>query len=803
MLSSTSSTESTSDSPSTPYASSWYSTPFSSFSTESAESSTTCYRQECHGVYGRPVTCRCDRRCFFFGDCCFGIRVPPPRFLGFLRFDTTVWECVRDTFLPLLYPELNHGYRMVTRCPQSWSADDVRSKCEAVSGNETDHILYVNGDDYYRSIPCAICNGIDESSLSPVYGSDQCIWRSKDELKCLLEPNSSSPIIDNEPDNSTVVELYQDIPSPRFCLFGVEETCPSKNESAEWQNACQMLYVPLVFNQSVHKNPYCAVCNNHDIDSHCNILLPSRGRSEQVFNVGIGAVFSGIVNKGKTDDEEDAIKDTQIYGRSLSVTSLWPLCKSVQRRLLYENGNVVCYKNESCSMNSNISVVDTRDSSPGSEFEERIRDALASNMDFADIPSLVVFLQLLRNRSDEHIPDGLTVQKWCHHVKYNQEPLSNSDCTNEWYVGQPDEFLPFVMSNESYIFVNGSFVKPIWWRNQTDLWFDNIDWITYHQMYLCGVAQEIQFCPSITVTADSVEWVVHFNETVLKYKNRIYFREEFFVQPDGRILICIDEDSQKLIYTALDIAGNVAFAVSSACLLVTLLTYLIFSELQNRQGIVVINFLVALLLGQIMLQFVGHHFSERTIPCLTAASLSHFFFLSSFVWTTVLAWDLRRSLSASSTSVISKTGKSRCKIVMYALIGWGIPLVIACTTLLVQLGGFSDEPILAYGGPACWFATRLSSLAVFFGPICVCLVTNCFLFFGTMWNLHSTNKSTAIVRKSSDNATRDQLTLELRISVKVRNMDFMLWKLFIKVMIKEEKDTCIRFASIDAIIRID
>nr|XP_054763046.1 uncharacterized protein LOC129269556 [Lytechinus pictus] len=762
--------------PPSPSDSSSYSSQFSTTVT-AAESIPTCYRQMCSEKDGGPVTCRCDKRCFFFGDCCYGIRVPPPFVLERLQFDTTVWDCVEDTFLPPIYQELNHGYRMVTRCPQSWDKDDVRRKCESVSSNNTEHIMYTDGDDYYRNVHCVICSGIDESSVSPIYGSDQCSWQSKNELKCLLDANSTSPIpddMDNSLDNYTLVELYQEIPIPRLCLLDVEETCPNDNGDPNLQNKCRMYFVPVLFNSSIYKNPFCALCNDQreDLHSYCKIPVRKKEgeRGADYFNVGIGAAFSGIVNREQMAEN----KDEQVYRHPLLISSIWPLCKSKQTYLIYKNGKVECFGNESCSINSNIPKGDAREVDDFL-FEINLADALSSHLDLEDIPPLVTFLQRLRNRSHEmYIPQVLTVKHWCHTLKYNQESLGKSNCSNELYEGEPNEFSPFVLSNDSYIFFNGSFVKPIWWFNQTALWFEDTNWKPYPKMYLCGTEHEVQFCPSIAVATDSVDWVERFNKTLLKYKNKIYFQEDFFLHPDGRIRICIDEENQleDFVYTGLNIVGNVAFAVSSACLFATLLTYLVFSELQNRQGIVVINFIVALLLGQIFLQYVGYHFSDRFIPCLAFASLSHFFFLASFVWTTVLAWDLRRSLSAS---VIFRSGQSCFHTTAYALIGWGIPLVITSTTLLMQLGGFTDEPILEYGGPACLFATRLSSLAVFFGPICLCLLTNCLLFIGTMRNLHSTNKSTAIARKNSGSAIQKQLTLELRIFVKISALLGFAW----------------------------
>ncbi|XP_030832037.1 CUB and sushi domain-containing protein 1-like [Strongylocentrotus purpuratus] len=132
-----------------------------------------CVEEFCYG--GEETTvCRCDDMCQFFGDCCpdyplpISSETPSNETLSTETIsnetlsnetlsnkalpnesllDIGVWECIVDSFLPLFYPELGHGYRMIARCPSGWSLEeDVKRNCEEVSPNATIDVLYIYQD---------------------------------------------------------------------------------------------------------------------------------------------------------------------------------------------------------------------------------------------------------------------------------------------------------------------------------------------------------------------------------------------------------------------------------------------------------------------------------------------------------------------------------------------------------------------------------------------------------------------------------------------------------------------------------
>jgi len=92
----------------------------------------------------------------------------------------------------------------------------------------------------------------------------------------------------------------------------------------------------------------------------------------------------------------------------------------------------------------------------------------------------------------------------------------------------------------------------------------------------------------------------------------------------------------------LTLIGCIASIIS---LILLIITYILFAELRNLPGKIIINLAISLLLYQSVFFSAVKH--EDPDVCLAVAVLLHFFVLSSFTWMNVMAYDVHRIFTPS------------------------------------------------------------------------------------------------------------------------------------------------------------
>ena len=104
----------------------------------------------------------------------------------------------------------------------------------------------------------------------------------------------------------------------------------------------------------------------------------------------------------------------------------------------------------------------------------------------------------------------------------------------------------------------------------------------------------------------------------------------------------------------LSFIGSVVSIVSLVLLLVT---YVLFAELRNLPGKIMLNLTISLLLYESVFLSAGK--KDHQLVCLVVAVLFHLFALSSFTWMNVMAYDVHRTfteVSGKLTFLISDLG---------------------------------------------------------------------------------------------------------------------------------------------------
>ena len=97
---------------------------------------------------------------------------------------------------------------------------------------------------------------------------------------------------------------------------------------------------------------------------------------------------------------------------------------------------------------------------------------------------------------------------------------------------------------------------------------------------------------------------------------------------------------------SLQLLTSIGCIVSMISLVLLLITYILFPELRNLPGKIIINLAISLLLCQSV--FFSAVKNDDPNSCYAVAVLLHFFVLSSFMWMNVMAFDVHRTFTNAS-----------------------------------------------------------------------------------------------------------------------------------------------------------
>ena len=121
------------------------------------------------------------------------------------------------------------------------------------------------------------------------------------------------------------------------------------------------------------------------------------------------------------------------------------------------------------------------------------------------------------------------------------------------------------------------------------------------------------------------------------------------------------------ISTSISILSSIAFLV----------TYILFKSLRTLPGLVIMNLVLSFLLGDLLVQIrLGHEYNE--ITSWESLILNEYFYLARFIWMSLTGIEMCRSLYKGVRLDIGnqRLGKYTT-LLIYMLIGWGIPAILA------------------------------------------------------------------------------------------------------------------------------
>lgn len=242
-------------------------------------------------------------------------------------------------------------------------------------------------------------------------------------------------------------------------------------------------------------------------------------------------------------------------------------------------------------------------------------------------------------------------------------------------------------------------------------------------------------CPTALVPLNSSEFEDRGNGTIF-YNGKVV--QVQFYDGNNRPLVCPDNTSlvhmvvNTTIISLLPGIGELTLVGCSLSVLGTmliLLTYGMFAELRTLPSLLLMNLALAILVTNLLFLIGGpvvQHFPRADL-CTAAAVCLHFFYLAQFSWMTLFSVEMAHTFYLAKKMVGVSNRKKRCILLIYMLIGWGLPLGISIVTIGLNFGG---SGLVLYGVTSdgrvgsCWINHFVSFVVSFLVPLVLSLVAN-------------------------------------------------------------------------------
>ncbi|XP_055946327.1 G-protein coupled receptor Mth2-like [Argiope bruennichi] len=252
-----------------------------------------------------------------------------------------------------------------------------------------------------------------------------------------------------------------------------------------------------------------------------------------------------------------------------------------------------------------------------------------------------------------------------------------------------------------------------------------------------------------TFILDPDEYVMFPNKTAhVPVYNKTY-EEEHYILIGDMIRICappqvFNEPPSQLATVTLNYVTITGLAISMLFLLIHLVVFAVVPDLRNLPGCNLASMCLSLFLTYLLMLFVAiDSVVRKSLACTVVAVLIQFFFLGSFLWMLVMAFDVFRSIIKATENLrLSVKGFKLKKYIYNSLICWGIASVFAAAALIADNIEGIDESYRPKFGEFCWFRSKTSLLSFFGGPVLTIICLNFILFAVTAYILFANRMKT-------------------------------------------------------------
>ena len=215
---------------------------------------------------------------------------------------------------------------------------------------------------------------------------------------------------------------------------------------------------------------------------------------------------------------------------------------------------------------------------------------------------------------------------------------------------------------------------------------------------------------------------------------------EYQLTEEG-VVVCVKlgqagQSMRQVIDTYLSL---VVTTVSSACLILTLMTYCLFDELRNLPGLNMMSLSFDTLSYQLLILFGVNDNTATKYPimCKWIAIVIHYEVLCVFYWSNIMAWDLYQTFGRKA--LLSQV-RSRKYYVRYMIYAKGLPMVLVGLSVLMDHLQTVPALVMGYGRYVCWITSKTGAMLMLALPLGIVIVSNGILFIKTIFSIRYVSK---------------------------------------------------------------
>ncbi len=289
-----------------------------------------------------------------------------------------------------------------------------------------------------------------------------------------------------------------------------------------------------------------------------------------------------------------------------------------------------------------------------------------------------------------------------------------------------------------------------------------------NQTYMPQSTIELQKCPKLEVNKDN--YISLENHSVfINATNTILEKYEYVIHNNQSILICASNFSQNytetyeetvfyddIIQGVISLTGQI---VSVIALFILLLIYGTNKTLRTIPGKCLMALSFSLFWAQLLF-VLGMFIREFYYMCKVSAILTHYFFLASFFWMNVMAFDVWRTFH--NLFMCASKSKKHNKFTVYCVYSFVMPaVVVGCGITLDSVKS------VVYGNGVCWITDKYYLLYAFAIPVFILLLINIIWFILAAHSIYKASTGTEVLRKSKTNAGAKgkRLVLYIKLSI--------------------------------------
>ena len=687
-----------------------------------------------------------------------------------------------------------YGVYMRSRCSETWPHNEnsrrVRDKCEkanvSVSVSNVLSVTPVSTPDItYRNVYCAICNYHNASEYAFWKPGVYCAYRSYTAyyLVCTGSPSGTDSSYNVDPASCTVTEnencsvcrVSMDDPrngnmtlqiTEKYCSIAyfewpnvtarwldplrpcIAETFVDKclpyyqlqNMSGDEYNyaarqCCSYADFLYISDEELFfKNAHCALCNGADLASlKCVDLWRPRG--QQSYDDGLplppwpGTSFTALLDfsdRGQISLEDATTK--QVLTESCAEGQVYNPermhCMDLSCPTNFELAGDVCKPSTPERILLNISIILFTNATTEQVKEitsDSNIDALQNELLAALQPHVVNGTVQQLNISPSNIPGTLYI-----HLVMNI--VNNIYTIARIRAELKNISLQFyhddILLQSSAITVQIQTQTPVNELNCT--------------VYIALNESEYQLFDNKSIFVTATNTLLHQSDYTIS--NDIILRCNEFNQTFNRTVTVRKTWTYNTVFIILSVAGSGILLLACISLLTT---YTLFKELRTLPGKCIMSYAAAVAMSQIFFLFGPGLTSNHTV-CTAMGFCLHFFILSQFTWSSVLATGLCRTFVLMQRVLSSQRDSQSRTFLIYNSYAWGVPF-ITCL-IAVILDQHSNVNIDYASDRICWLQPGMALLVAFGVPVAVILVYNLLAFIALSVSIYRASKTESMAR---------------------------------------------------------